>query len=105
MGLELFNKRSRPHLFRRLSGEQFDLLIIGGGIIGASIFRDAALRGMRVALIEAQDFAAGTSGRSSKLFHGGLRYLKNRGLALKSMRKPSRVTALIDLSDRAFIDE
>ncbi len=77
MGLESFNKWSRPHLFQRLSGEQFDLLIIGGGIIGASIFRDAALRGMRVALIEAHDFAAGTSGRSSKLLHGGLRYLKN----------------------------
>jgi len=82
MGLELFNKWSRPLISRRLSGEQFDLLIIGGGIIGASIFRDAALRGMRVALIEAQDFASGTSGRSSKLFHGGLRYLKNRGFRL-----------------------
>jgi len=82
MGLELFNKWSRPQIFKRLSGEQFDLLIIGGGIIGASIFRDAALRGMRVALIEAQDFASGTSGRSSKLFHGGLRYLKNRGFRL-----------------------
>jgi glycerol-3-phosphate dehydrogenase len=77
MGLELFNKWSRPRLFQRLSGEQFDLLIIGGGIMGASIFRDAAIRGMRVALIEANDFAAGTSGRSSKLLHGGLRYLSN----------------------------
>ena len=82
MGLELFNKWSRPRLFQRLSGEQFDLLIIGGGIIGASIFRDAALRGMRVALIEAQDFAAGTSGRSSKLFHGGLRYLRHLDLRM-----------------------
>ena len=82
MGLELFNKWSRPRLFQRLSSEQFDLLIIGGGIIGASIFRDAALRGMRVALIEAHDFAAGTSGRSSKLFHGGLRYLRNLGFRL-----------------------
>ncbi|MFC1964111.1 FAD-dependent oxidoreductase [Chloroflexota bacterium] len=82
MGLELFNKWSRPRLFQRLSGEQFDLLVIGGGVIGASIFRDAALRGMTVALIEANDFAAGTSGRSSKLFHGGLRYLKNRDFRL-----------------------
>ena len=82
MGLELFNKWSRPRLFQRLSSEQFDLLIIGGGIIGASIFRDAALRGIRVALIEANDFAAGTSGRSSKLFHGGLRYLRNLGFRL-----------------------
>ncbi|MBI4267748.1 MAG: glycerol-3-phosphate dehydrogenase/oxidase [Chloroflexi bacterium] len=77
MGLELFNKHSRPQLFRQLSNENFDLLIIGGGITGASIFRDACLRGMRVALIESHDFAAGTSGRSSKLIHGGLRYLLN----------------------------
>ena len=82
MGLELFNKWSRPLIFQRLSGEEFDLLIIGGGVIGASVFRDAALRGMRVALIEAHDFAAGTSGRSSKLFHGGLRYLRNLGFRL-----------------------
>src|SRR3989337_1188553 len=77
MGLELFNKRSRGQLFQQLASQQFDLLIIGGGITGASIFRDAALRGMRVALIEANDFAAGTSGRSSKLIHGGFRYLQN----------------------------
>ena len=77
MGLELFNKLSRGQLFQQLASQQFDLLIIGGGITGASIFRDAALRGMRVALIEANDFAAGTSGRSSKLIHGGFRYLQN----------------------------
>jgi glycerol-3-phosphate dehydrogenase len=82
MGLDSFNKQSRPGLFRRLSDEPLDLLIIGGGITGASIFRDAALRGMRVALVEANDFASGTSGRSSKLIHGGLRYLKNLGLRL-----------------------
>jgi glycerol-3-phosphate dehydrogenase len=82
MGLDTFNKRSRPSLFRRLSAETFDVLIIGGGITGASVFRDAALRGMRVALVEAKDFASGTSGRSSKLIHGGLRYIKNLGLGL-----------------------
>src|SRR5919112_2257169 len=76
MGLESFNKQSRLELFRKLSGEPLDLLIIGGGITGVSIFRDAALRGMRVALVEADDFASGTSGRSTKLIHGGLRYLK-----------------------------
>src|SRR5260370_37978755 len=80
MGLDTFNKRSRPSLFRELSAEcEFDLLVIGGGITGASIFRDAALRGMRVALVEAKDFASGTSSRSSKLIHGGLRYIKNLG--------------------------
>ncbi len=81
-GLESFNKSSRPVLFESLSKAQFDLLVIGGGITGASIFRDAALRGMRVALLEANDFASGTSSRSSKLIHGGLRYLKNLGLGL-----------------------
>jgi glycerol-3-phosphate dehydrogenase len=82
MGLDSFNKQSRPELFRKLSSEPLDLLIIGGGITGASIFRDAALRGMRVGLVEAKDFAWATSGRSSKLIHGGLRYLKNLGLRL-----------------------
>jgi glycerol-3-phosphate dehydrogenase len=82
MGLESFNKRSRAELFRNLSSGQLDLLVIGGGITGAAIFRDAALRGMRVGLVEARDFASGTSGRSSKLIHGGLRYLKNLGFRL-----------------------
>ena len=77
-----FNKRSRPAIFRKLSEEKFDLLVIGGGITGASVFRDAALRGMRVALVEAKDFASATSGRSSKLIHGGLRYIKSLGLSL-----------------------
>lgn len=58
-----------------LSGTKFDLAIVGGGINGAATAREAALRGLKVALIEAQDFASGTSSRSSKLIHGGLRYL------------------------------
>jgi len=82
MALDTFNKRSRPAIFRKLSEERFDLLVIGGGITGASIFRDASLRGMKVALVEAKDFASATSGRSSKLIHGGLRYIKNLGLRL-----------------------
>ena len=82
MGPGSFNKQSRLGLFRILSGGTLDLLVIGGGITGASIFRDAALRGMSVALVEANDFASATSGRSSKLIHGGLRYLKNLGFRL-----------------------
>lgn len=58
-----------------LEGERFDLVVIGGGITGAGVARDAARRGLRVALVEKNDFAAGTSSRSSKLIHGGLRYL------------------------------
>ena len=60
----------------------FDLVLIGGGITGAGIARDAALRGLSVALLEASDFAAGTSSRSSKLIHGGLRYLAMGDVAL-----------------------
>jgi glycerol-3-phosphate dehydrogenase len=60
----------------RLQQERLDLIVIGGGITGAGIALDAATRGMKVALVEMQDFAAGTSSRSTKLVHGGLRYLK-----------------------------
>jgi glycerol-3-phosphate dehydrogenase len=60
-----------------MQSETFDLAIVGGGINGAGIARDASSRGMRVALIEAKDFASGTSSRSSKLIHGGIRYLEN----------------------------
>jgi glycerol-3-phosphate dehydrogenase len=60
-----------------LSGRTFDIAIIGGGITGASAARDAALRGLSVVLLEKNDFASGTSSRSTKLLHGGLRYLQN----------------------------
>ncbi|MBI4335702.1 MAG: glycerol-3-phosphate dehydrogenase/oxidase, partial [Candidatus Omnitrophica bacterium] len=60
----------------RLKKEQFDLAIIGGGINGCGIARDAALRGLKTALIEKEDFASGTSGRTTKLIHGGIRYLE-----------------------------
>jgi glycerol-3-phosphate dehydrogenase len=59
-----------------LSHQNFDLAVIGGGINGAAVAREAALRGLKVALVEAQDFSGGTSSRSSKLIHGGLRYLE-----------------------------
>ena len=66
---------SRSGLLAGLGDERFDLVVIGGGITGAGVARDAARRGLRVALLEKSDFAAGTSSRSSKLIHGGLRYL------------------------------
>src|SRR5438874_12684921 len=62
--------------------EAFDLCIIGGGITGAGVALDAATRGWRVALIEKGDFASGTSSASSKLIHGGLRYLEHGGFHL-----------------------
>jgi len=66
----------------RLANERFDLLIIGGGVSGACTARDAALRGLSVALVEKNDFAHATSAHNSKLVHGGLRYLRNFELAL-----------------------
>jgi glycerol-3-phosphate dehydrogenase len=65
-----------------LSGIDFDLLVIGGGITGCGVARDAAMRGLRVALVERDDFASGTSGRSSRLVHGGIRYLEHGQLHL-----------------------
>src|SRR5438874_639977 len=77
-----FSSRTRAKNLETLSREAFDLLVIGGGITGAGIARDAALRGYRVALVERRDFAAGTSSRSSKLIHGGVRYLQQGDVAL-----------------------
>ncbi len=71
-----FSSLNREDFLKTMSEVHYDLLIIGGGITGAGIALDAVLRGMKVALVEMQDFAAGTSSRSTKLVHGGLRYLK-----------------------------
>ncbi len=68
--------RDRAPALDRLAGTEFDVLVIGGGITGAGAALDAASRGLRVALVEARDLASGTSSRSSKLIHGGLRYLE-----------------------------
>lgn len=71
-----FCATGRADVFRRLQDETFDILVIGGGVTGAGIARDATLRGFTVALVDKNDFAFGTSSRSSKLAHGGFRYLK-----------------------------
>ena len=81
------NDRGRPDATRaatlaRLASESFDLLVVGGGATGAAIARDAALRGLSVALVDAGDFAGQTSSHSSKLIHGGLRYLQYGDLPL-----------------------
>jgi glycerol-3-phosphate dehydrogenase len=68
--------RDRGAMLSRLATERFDVLVIGGGVTGAGTALDAASRGLRVALVEARDLASGTSSRSSKLIHGGLRYLE-----------------------------
>lgn len=77
-----FNLLSKNPNTKQLAPVYFDLLIIGGGIIGAGIARDAVLRGLKVALFEQNDFASGTSSRTSKLIHGGIRYLEQGNLPL-----------------------
>ena len=72
----------RADALAALAGDSFDLVVVGGGITGAGVALDAASRGYSVALVEKSDFAAGTSSRSSKLIHGGLRYLQNFDLGL-----------------------
>lgn len=75
--------------FNALTGETFDVVVAGGGIIGAGIARDLALRGLKTLLIEKDDFAGGTTSRSSRLIHGGLRYLRHLefGLVRQDMRE------------------
>ena len=73
---------SRAAALDRLASEQFDVLVVGGGITGAGVAADAAARGLRTAVVERLDFASGTSSRSSKLVHGGLRYLQQREFRL-----------------------
>ncbi|WP_061007094.1 glycerol-3-phosphate dehydrogenase/oxidase [Mycolicibacterium mucogenicum] len=75
-GQTLLSPAQRDSAWNRLGSERFDVIVIGGGVVGAGAALDAATRGLKVALVEARDFASGTSSRSSKMFHGGLRYLE-----------------------------
>jgi glycerol-3-phosphate dehydrogenase len=77
-----FSYNTRSTNLDKFTKEQFDIAIIGGGITGAGIARDAAMRGMKVALLDKGDFASGTSSKSSKMIHGGLRYLKQLEIRL-----------------------
>lgn len=82
MGVLSFSIETRARDLDAMAAEEVELLVIGGGITGAGIARDAALRGLRVALLERGDFASGTSSRSSKLIHSGLRYLEQGEVGL-----------------------
>jgi glycerol-3-phosphate dehydrogenase len=73
---------TRNNALARLTEKPLDVLIVGGGIVGSGVARDAAMRGLRVGVVEQQDFAAGTSSRSSRLLHGGLRYLQQGRVGL-----------------------
>ncbi|KDP85848.1 FAD-dependent oxidoreductase [Cupriavidus basilensis] len=83
----------RQEQLDRLASEQFDILIVGGGVTGAYAALDASLRGYRVALVEKNDFASGTSSKSSKMVHGGLRYIEqgNLGLVRHSLLERQRL--------------
>ncbi len=72
----------RDDALRRLADESFDVLVIGGGVTGSGVALDAASRGLKTALVEKNDFASGTSSKSSKMVHGGLRYLQQREIRL-----------------------
>jgi glycerol-3-phosphate dehydrogenase len=85
---------SIPIRFAALAGRTFDVLIVGGGVIGAGIARDTALRGLRVALFEQADFGGGTTSGSTRLVHGGLRYLEMLDFALVRMDLRERETLL-----------
>lgn len=88
---ERLSPQNRTAALRRLGEEELDVLVIGGGVVGAGCALDAVTRGLKVGLVEARDYAAGTSSRSSKLFHGGLRYLEqfNFGLVFEALRERS----------------
>src|SRR5213595_180173 len=73
---------ARADALAALDRDTFDIVVVGGGITGAGVALDAATRGYSVALVEREDYASGTSSRSSKLVHGGLRYLQNFDLGL-----------------------
>ena len=88
---------NRDENLRRLASEgAFDALVIGGGIIGAGCARDLASRGLSVALVEAKDFGHGTTARSTRLIHGGLRYLEQRdfGMVRESLGERERLLRL-----------
>lgn len=93
MALSSFSAANRADYLRQLEAEHYDLLVIGGGITGAGIALDAVSRGLKVALIEKADFGSGTSSRSTKLIHGGLRYLKQ--LEFGIVREVGRERAIL----------
>ncbi|AHG92083.1 FAD dependent oxidoreductase [Gemmatirosa kalamazoonensis] len=82
MGVAGASRADRSAALAALADDTFDVLVVGGGITGAGVAREAALRGLRTALVERDDFAAGTSSRSSRLVHGGVRYLEHGHLGL-----------------------
>lgn len=92
---------SREQSLQKVSGEHWDVIIIGGGATGCGTALDAASRGLKTLLIEKSDFASGTSGRSTKLIHGGLRYLKNLEFGL--VREVGKERAILQRNARHLV--
>ncbi len=88
-----FSILNRPDQLKKIASDKFDLVIIGGGVTGAGIVLDAASRGLKTCLIEKNDFASGTSNKSTKLIHGGLRYLKQLEIGL--VKESGRERAIV----------
>ena len=88
-----FNAKHRSNTIKNASSDLYDLIVIGGGITGAGILLDASSRGLKTLLVEKSDFASGTSSRSTKLIHGGLRYLKN--LEFRIVRETGRERTIL----------
>jgi glycerol-3-phosphate dehydrogenase len=82
LGSTRLGPAEREAALDRMGGQEFDVVVVGAGVVGAGVALDAATRGLTVAVVEARDFASGTSSRSSKLIHGGLRYLEQRDFEL-----------------------
>src|SRR5262245_39543633 len=96
-GAVRLSTNARSAAIAALAGTEHQLLVVGGGVVGAGVALDAATRGLSVGLVEARDFAAGTSSRSSKLIHGGLRYLEqlNVGLVREALTERSLLLGVI----------
>lgn len=95
--MKTFNAAGRTQALDEMSQAPFDVVVVGGGITGTGVARDAAMRGLRVALFERGDFASGTSSASSKLFHGGIRYLEQFEFHLvwEALQERARMAHLI----------
>ena len=89
-----FSSYDRSKILQKLANDHYDVVVIGGGVTGAGIVLDAASRGLNAALIEKSDFASGTSSKSTKLIHGGLRYLKQMDIGL--VRESGRERAVVN---------
>src|SRR3989304_2233772 len=89
-----FSQDTRAQHLAAMAADPVDLLVVGGGITGAGIARDAAMRGFRTALVDKADFGSGTSGRSSRLIHGGIRYQEQGGWRLVLEASRGRRTPL-----------